>query len=185
MQRRRALFLDADYAVKSGQTYARLFVKGKKATRLLYPYDPYFYADADEGERAGIEALSVKSRDGQAIRPKRTEFAEKILAGERKRLLRVYCHEPRHVPLLRAAIPFPCYESEIPFGRRFMMDFGLVPFSVISYEREGRTIRKFLGSSAGNPYMLRRLSFDTEVYNPVGAPRPSRDPIIMFKVVLF
>lgn len=180
MQRRRALVLDADYTIRGGQTYARLFVKGKKATRLHYPYDPYFYADVDENERGAIESLSVKTRDGQAIRPKRTEFVEKILSGERKRLLRVYCHEPHHVPLLREAVPFPCYESEIPFGRRFMMDFGLVPFSIISYEREGRTIRKFLRSREGSPFMLRRLSFDTEVYNPLGAPRPSKDPIIMF-----
>jgi len=180
MQRRRALFLDADYIVKGGQTFARLLVKGKKATRLHYPYDPYFYADANESERGAIESLSAKTRDGQAIRPKGVEFVEKILFGERKRLLRIYCHEPRHVPILRDAVPFPCYESEIPFGRRFMMDFGLAPFSIISYEREGRTITKFLGSREGNPYMLRRLSFDTEVYNPAGAPRPSRDPVIMF-----
>ncbi|MCX6768933.1 MAG: hypothetical protein NTY83_03805, partial [Candidatus Micrarchaeota archaeon] len=136
MQRRRALFLDADYAIKRGQTYARLFVKGKKSTRLHYPYDPYFYADVNEGERGAIENLSVKARDGQVVRPKRTEFVEKILFGDRKRLLRIYCHEPRHVPILREAIPFPCYESEIPFGRRFMMDLGIVPLSVISYERE-------------------------------------------------
>ncbi|MEW5996704.1 MAG: DNA-directed DNA polymerase [Candidatus Micrarchaeota archaeon] len=180
MPARRALFIDADYAIRDGQTYARLLVKGKKATRLLFPYDPYFYVDADEDERAAVESLSVKTRDGREVRPRRTEFAEKILAGEKKRLLRVFCHEPRHVPVLREAVPFPCYEAEIHFGRRFMMDFGLVPFSVISYEREGRIIKKFLGSRGGDPSMLRRLAFDTEVYNPAGAPRPSRDPIIMF-----
>lgn len=180
MRRRKALFIDADYAVREGKCYARLLVKGKKTATLYFQYDPYFYADVDEAGRKAIESLSVKGKDGTPISPKRTEFAERILDGEPKRLLRVLCHEPHHVPILREAIPFPCYEYGIHYGRRFMMDFSLVPFSVISYEREGRQIRRFLKSSPGDPRMLKRLAFDTEVYNPVGAPRPSKDPIIMF-----
>ncbi len=180
MPARRALFIDADYAVKNGQAYARLLLKGKRTTRLYYPYDPYFYADAGEQGRGAIESLSLKTKEGSEIRPKRTEFVEKSLSGEKKRLLKIYCHEPRHVPILKEAVPFPCYEYSIPFGRRFMMDFGIIPFSVISYEREGRIIKKFLKSSAGDPSVLRRLAFDTEVYNPAGAPRPSKDPVIMF-----
>ncbi|MDD2655362.1 MAG: DNA-directed DNA polymerase [Candidatus ainarchaeum sp.] len=180
MERRKALFIDADYVVRAGKCYARLLVKGKKTAFLYFQHDPYFYADVDEAGKRAIESLSVKGEDGTAVSPKRTEFAERILDGEPKRLLRVICHEPRHVPILREAIPFPCYEYGIHYGRRFMMDFSLVPFSVISYERDGRRISRFLKSSPGDPRMLRRLAFDTEVYNPLGAPRPSKDPIIMF-----
>jgi DNA polymerase I len=180
MQRRKALFIDADYVVREGKCYARLLVKGKKTTFLYFQHDPYFYADVDEAGRKAIESLSLKGKDGSAVSPRRTEFVEKILEGVPKRLLRVVCREPGHVPILREAIPFPCYEYGIHYGRRFMMDFSLVPFSVISYEREGRQIRRFLKSSPGDPHMLNRLAFDTEVYNPLGAPRPSKDPIIMF-----
>ncbi|MFA5412436.1 MAG: DNA-directed DNA polymerase [Candidatus Micrarchaeia archaeon] len=180
MERRKALFIEADYAVREGKCYARLLVKGKKTAMLYFQYDPYFYADVDEAGRKAVESLSLKGKDGTPISPKRTEFVERILDGVPKRLLRVLCHEPHHVPILREAIPFPCYEYGIHYGRRFMMDFSLVPFSVISYEREGRQIKRFLKSSPGDPRMLNRLAFDTEVYNPVGAPRPSKDPIIMF-----
>ncbi|HNT60901.1 MAG TPA: 3'-5' exonuclease, partial [Candidatus Bilamarchaeaceae archaeon] len=157
--RRKALFIDADYVMRGGCCHARLFLKGRRAARLYFPYDPYFYADVDEGGRKAVESLCIKAETGEAISPKRTEFVEKILEGGKKRLLRVYCREPRHVPLLRAAMPFPCYEYGIPFGRRFMMDFSIIPFSVISYEREGKTITRFLGSSPGSPGMLNRLAF--------------------------
>ena len=177
--RRKALLVNVDYVVRNGQTYARLFVKGKKASTLYYPYDPYFYVDAEEGRAQAIYDTVVKAKDGAVVSPKRVETEERELGGEKKKLLKVFCNEPRHVPILEEAMGDPCYEYKIPYGRRFMMDFGLVPLSVVRYERQGRIIKEFLGTSEGDPYSLNRLAFDIETYNPEGAPRTSRDPIIM------
>ena len=177
--RRKAVFLSADYTIRNGQTYARLFLKGKTAVTLYYPYDPYFYVEAGEGRKGEIEKVVAKAKDGSVVYPKKVEKVEKLLKGKKSPLLKVYCNRPGDVPVLGDAVPHPCYEYSIPYGRRFMMDFGLVPFSVISYEREGRVIKEFLGSREGDPLSLNRLAFDTEVYNPIGAPRPAKDPLLM------
>lgn len=181
MVRRKAVFLDADYVFRNGRTYARLLVKGKKATRLLYAYDPYFYADAP-GKEAEIAKLAVR-KGGEKISPKRVEIVEKIFFGEKKELLKICCSKPSDVVALREAVPFKCYEHGVHYARRFMMDFNIAPFSIIEYEREGREIKKFMkiyeNEKLGARVPLRKMAFDIETYNPLGAPRERKDPVIM------
>ncbi|MBN2477858.1 DNA polymerase, partial [Candidatus Micrarchaeota archaeon] len=107
------------------------------------------------------------------------EIVERMVGAEKKKLLKVFCSQPSDVPLLRAAIPFTAYEFRIPFAKRFMMDFGLVPFTRISYEREGKILKKIKSFTETEDYNLTTLAFDTEVYNPLGKPREKLDPVIM------
>ncbi|VVB98004.1 DNA polymerase [uncultured archaeon] len=181
MVRRKAVFLDADYVYRNKRTYARLLVKGKKTTRLYYAYDPYFLCDAVEKE-ADIAKIAV-NKGGELVRVKRVEIVEKALRGENKKLLKVYCDKPADVVVLRQAIPFKCYEHGIHYSRRFMLDFNIMPFSVLEYEREGREIKKFLKIGENEKLEaevpLRKLAFDIETYNPLGAPREKKDPVVM------
>ncbi|MEM4272043.1 MAG: DNA-directed DNA polymerase [Candidatus Bilamarchaeaceae archaeon] len=179
MVKRKAILLGADYVVRKGQTYVRLEVKGKKACRLYCKYDPYFYVDAPQEAKALLEKITARSKEGKVIFAKSIEIAEKELMGKPRKVFKVYCSEPAHVPMLREKVEFPCYEDGIPFGKRFLMDFGLVPLSIIRYEREGRMIRKFLGSLGQGGEMLNAFAFDIETYNPEGVPRESSDPAIM------
>jgi len=176
---KKAVLLSSDYVVDKGQTFARLEVKGKCASTLLYKYDPYFYVEAPLEAKADIARTLAKAKDGEMISPKSVEVVERELRGERKKILKVHCKAPRDVPTLQEQIEFPCYEYSIPFGRRFLMDFGLVPLSVIHYEREGQYINKFLKSAEHAGERLNTLAFDIETYNPDGAPRMARDPVIM------
>ncbi|MDD5337555.1 MAG: DNA polymerase domain-containing protein [Candidatus ainarchaeum sp.] len=181
MVKRKAVFLDADYTYRDGRTYARLLVKGKRVCRLLYPYDPYFYTDAMEKKdeiaklavRKGVDVASVK----------KVEVVEKIVAGEAKKMLKIYCNKPSDVVVLRDVIPFRCYEHGIHYARRFMMDFNIAPFAIIEYEREGHEIKKFLKISEDekleSKIHLSKMAFDIETYNPLGAPREKKDPAIM------
>lgn len=178
MVKRRAYFLDADYTIHNDETYLRLLLKGRVTTRLLYRYDPYFYVDAPEGRENDLLKLQAKSKDGRTRTPLRYEWVERTLRGAPKKILKLYCRIPPDVPLIRALVPFPCYEHNIPFGRRWMMDAQVSPFDVLTYEREKNRIRQFLGKKEGRP-QLSALAFDIETYNPVGAPREAKDPIIM------
>jgi DNA polymerase I len=54
----------------------------------------------------------------------------------------------------------------------------LVPLYIVTYEREGRFIKRIISVKAGEP-KLSSMSFDIETYNPAGAPRMEKDPIIM------
>lgn len=177
--RRKAVLLGIDYTVRDGRTYARLEVKGRRGAVLFHRYDPYFYVDAPPSAMGEIEKTAGKAKDGEIVSPKRVEEAVGELYGEKKKLLKVYCNAPRDVPVLSEAVGYPCFEYSIPFGKRVLMDFGLVPLSVIKYERRGKYISKFLGAGGPAPRRLESLAFDIETYNPHGASRPSKDPAIM------
>lgn len=179
MVRKKAYFLDADAAIKDGNSYVRLLLKGKKPVYLYYRYDPYFYVDAGNERAEEISKIMVRARkEDEIVSPLKVEPFEKEVFGKKKTLLRVFCKKPQHVPILRSAIAYQCYEYNIPFFKRFMMDFKMVPFSVVEYEREGNIIKKFVSITPGEP-KLNKLAFDIETYNPQGAPREKVDPVIM------
>jgi len=177
--RKKAVLLSSGYGIQEGQTFARLEVKGKCGSTLYYKYDPYFYVDAPLGAKAALMGIVAKAKDGEIVSPKRIEQVERELNGEKKKLLKLYCNAPRDVPVIEDKIDFPCYEYSIPFGRRFLMDFGLVPLSVIHYEREGQYVTKFIKSAEHAGWRLNTMAFDLETHNPEGGPRMNKDPIIM------
>jgi DNA polymerase I len=179
MKKRKAYLLDVDYTVKSGKTYIRLLVKGKtRKTRLYYQYDPYFYAQVPHERIEELLNMTAYAKDGSSISPKDVTEVEMFDGQKEKKLAKIICKQPSDVPLLRAAIPFPCYEFSIPFARRFIFDYGLIPLGIIKYERDKAIIKRIISSEAGKP-KLKTLAFDIETYNPLGAPREKIDPVIM------
>jgi DNA polymerase I len=178
ISRKRAFFIDAGYMVRGGKTYVTLILKGKKTVKRFYQYDPYFYVEAPiERKDDLLQARGVK-KSGEIVMPIRVEVAERKVGQETKKMLKLFCREPSHVPAVKAAIPFPCYEYNIPFSRRFIFDMGLTPLSVIRYEREKRVIKRIIGVQQEDP-KLSVMSFDIETYNPQGAPREEKDPVVM------
>jgi len=175
---KKAYFIDADYVVHKEDVYIRLYVKGKKLCRVYYKYEPYFYVDAPSKEKETIARVKAQTKTGETARVDRVEEVKKIVNGTEKKLLRVYCKKPSYVPELKATIPFNCYEYSIPFAKRFMFDFELVPFSLITYDREGKFITKIIKQKE-TEMSLSVLAFDIETYNPRGAPREQIDPAIM------
>lgn len=171
--------MDVDYTVRKGQAYIRLLVKGKsRKTRLYYRFDPYFYAEVPPERAEELLNMVAYAKDGSAISPKDVEQKEMLYGQQKKRLVKVICKQPSDVPALRAAIPFPCYEFAIPFSRRFIFDTGLSPLGIIKYERDGQLVKRIISCEEGNPG-LKKLAFDIETYNPLGAPREKIDPVIM------
>ena len=170
--------MDADYIIRNNETYVRLLVKGKGGVYLFYRYEPYFYVDAPEGKEEELLKLEARRKDGQTVTPLRVELVEKEVQGKRKKLLKLYCHIPPDVPLIKEQIAYTCYEYRIPFARRWMLDMQISPFDIITYERKGRIIKKIVKKEPGHPD-LTTLAFDIETYNPVGSPREKKDPVIM------
>jgi DNA polymerase I len=175
-----ALLIDVDYSVREGKTKVRLLMKGKKKMFRLYDdYEPYFYLDAPKSEKETIEKTSTNFR-GSVAKVVRVEEHEIQFGAHKKKLLKIYAEHPFHVPALRDALKdYEAYEHRIPFGKRYMIDKGLAPFTLVTYERERQQIRKILKVRESGPVKLRMLAFDIETYNPHGAPRPELDPAIM------
>ncbi|MEM4215571.1 MAG: DNA-directed DNA polymerase [Candidatus Anstonellales archaeon] len=176
MVRRKAYLIDVGYTTKNGGTYIKLILKGKKYCRLYFPYDPYFFSD--------IPITKIKPGVYNGARIKRVEESEKFFGNEKKRLTKIYAESPKDVPKLREYIyhklGYECYEYDIVFTKRFLSDFSLTPLSLITYERDGRFIKKFISCDNENTVEFeKRMGFDIEVYNPHGAPDAKKDPVIM------
>ncbi|MEM2908908.1 MAG: DNA-directed DNA polymerase [Candidatus Bilamarchaeaceae archaeon] len=177
MKIRKAFLLSLGYVIKGSRTYVSLLLKGKKTVKRYYQCDPYFLVDAPAAVKDDIKKISVEQK-GKMITPLAVEETERLVKLKKKKFLKVLCREPSHVPLLKRAIPYPCYEFEIPFVRRFLFDMQLTPNWLIRYEREGKIIRKILSCEPVTP-SLKTLAFDIETYNPLGTPRPKKDPVLI------
>ncbi|MEM4633655.1 MAG: DNA-directed DNA polymerase [Candidatus Anstonellaceae archaeon] len=182
--RRKAILIDADYAIIDGKATIRLLMKGKRFFRLYAEYRPYFYLDAPESAKEEIMAIKAQSK-GQEVSPVQAERVRKSVLGIEKEVWKVYCKRPYDVPLISQALSkkYPCFEKDIPFGRRYLIDHGLVPFSAIIYEREGKWLRRIIRSFPSSA-KLKTMAFDIETYNPGGMPRPEKDEIIMISYEL-
>ncbi|MBI5227460.1 ribonuclease H-like domain-containing protein [Candidatus Micrarchaeota archaeon] len=176
--KRKAYFIDAGYSVKKGKTYVTLTLKGKKTVKLYYQYDPYFIVDAPMEKADELLKIKIRRKDGQQAGFLRIEEIERHVGLEKKKLLKAYCQEPSDVPIIRTTVPFPTYEDNIPFGKRFVFDMQLGPLYIMHYERTGRLITKIKSVKAGEP-KLSAMAFDIETYNPGGAPIEEKDPIVM------
>jgi len=179
----KALFVDVSYRTRGSKPVLTLIFKGKKFFRIHdSSFEPYFYLHSDdlEGARKAVEQISVEDR-GRVVKIKRIEKVKKILSGKEQELLKIVCHHPTDVPILREEVKSfgTTYEYNIPFTRRYIIDKGLVPLAMVEFEREGKELKKIVRIYDAPAVKLNTLAFDIETYNPQGAPRPAKDHVLM------
>ena len=173
---RKAFLLDVFFKQCGQQSCVELLVKGKVRTKLLYPFDPYFYVQVGDARvKDKVERVTV-THGNDVVKVKRVEVVEKRLGLDKGLFLKVYVHHPSHVPILAKVMPFPVFEYKIPYLHRFLIDHDIGP--VIKYVRKGRYIKRFLPCQCAAPN-LTTMAFDIEVYNPFGKPREAEDPVII------
>lgn len=176
----KATLIDVDYKIMGGRTVVRLLMKGKRFFRLYDRHEPYFYCDAPAGAEKEIMGVKALGRDRE-VAPVKCERVKMSVLGHDKEIWKVYCERPYDVPHVSgaiAALKHACYENNIPFGRRYLIDRELTPFMQLVYTRDGRFIRKIL-KKRDAAVQLRTMAYDIETYNPKGMPRPDKDEIIM------
>lgn len=171
----RYLLLDADYETQDGKAILKLCLKNEKS---LIAYDssflPYFYVIARESIIEKLKKFNIVN----------VEKERKKIFGSEVELLKVFLNHPQEVPSLREKIKDEeIYEYDILFVRRYLIDKGLIPLNYVDIEGEitkGKLlISKISPVEEASTPKLKVLAFDIEVYNPMGAPRPEKDPIIM------
>jgi DNA polymerase I len=179
----KGILIDVSYRTKGSQPVITLIFKGKRFFRIYdRSFEPYFYLDVEDAVDAKkiIEQLLVEEK-GSVIKVKRVEKVKLLLSGKERELLKIICNHPREVPVLREELKKlgTTYEHNIPFTRRYIIDKGLTPLGVVEFEREGKELKKIIKIYDAPSLKFNTLSFDIETYNPQGAPRPSKDPVIM------
>jgi DNA polymerase I/DNA polymerase-2 len=134
--------LDADY-VDENQSIIRLFCKGnngKTIVALDYDFEPYFYILPKQGKENEVKKRveAIKS-----IKIKRVETVEKILFGNKRRFVKVFCFFSTDVPKVRDIVKEwddleEEYEYSINFYKRYLIDNQIENWIDI----EGKEIKK-------------------------------------------
>ncbi len=188
------LLLDNDYVEEETRPCIRLFLKskGEMITALDPSFEPYLYVVADEPERV---ARMINKLQVQDFKPKSLELVNRTFLGRKVKAIKVSFYRPGDMPSLRHEMhDFPgvkeIYEFDIPQARRYLIDRGLAPMAGVKISGktiERRGVKAVLLDAPPVPAKvseqdLNIMSFDIEVYNPVGAPRQEKDPILMISL---
>lgn len=181
----KAFLIDCDYITREGKAVIRLIMKRNRFLRIYDSrFEPYFYANPRDGNMDALKAAvsRIITSDGrEAIKAERLETEDKLLFGKKVTLLKIFCRHPSHVRILREHVRrlADVYEADIVFPRRYLIDGGLVPYDFLEFAREGKELREILSRGESEGLKLNTLAFDIETYNPLGLPRPDKDPVIM------
>lgn len=187
------IVIDVDYMNFEDSAYIRLMFKGEDEKPYeIYDKDfmSYFYLVPYSGISLSEVMGTYTEDNGKRISVAKAEEVTKKIFGKETVAYKVYTKNPMHVPKLSAAMAHMgvAYENNIVFARRYIIDKGITPFSYYSaeIEREGKIwVLKKISSKEDNPggpagwASLNSFCFDIETYNPQGASRPEKDPILM------
>ena len=194
----KGLLFDVDYAEEEAQPRIRLFLKsgGETIVAIDPTFEQYLYVTANDPRKVArlISKLEL-SEHGRTVKLKSIDIVKRTFLGRETDAIKVTFHHPRDMPPLRHAMrELPdikeIYEFDIPSARRYLVDRDLTPMSGISIHgavehRDG--IKVLMLDSPPKPVELPKqdlnvMSFDIEVFNPIGTPRPDKDPIIMISL---
>jgi len=126
--------LDTDYTDENGKSVIRLFCKdknGKTIVALDYNFEPYFYILPKQGKENEVKKKVEEQRE---IKIKRAEIVEKIISGEKRNFVKVFCFLSTDVPKVRdiakrwekerggTGIVEEEYEYSLSFYKRWLID---------------------------------------------------------------
>ena len=195
METKQFVLLDIDYITKNRIPVIRLFGKlieengeGSKIIALDRRFKPYIYIHPNNVDDC-IKELAVLELEVEKLRRKDN--------GKLKNFLKVTLKHPQDIYKLRDKIldlksVEEIREHDIPFYRRYLIDKGLFPMSIV--EVHGKILNFNRSSSDGKCIFevhsepqnlgsslkeLNMLSFNIEACNPDGMPKVKEDPIII------
>ncbi|MGC8676145.1 MAG: DNA-directed DNA polymerase [Candidatus Micrarchaeia archaeon] len=183
----RGIIIDIDTPSEGSRSVVRLTLKTQQGIKTVYDYGflPYLYllpmnASIDADKIAGIKVPSGNAYAGVS----KVEKKEMNLFGRQVSVLKVYADDAKSIPALKEYLEEfgTCYEYDIPFWKRYLIDKDISPLYGVALEaseRDGKLIVDSIKSEEVTGIELTHLCFDIETYNPKSTPRMDVDPIIM------
>ncbi len=192
----RFYLLDITYREGGGKPVIWMFGRTSDGKQICVTDDtfrPYFYVLPKKDIKEKLMKVYAEKKGAKYVVTGIEEVKKKIL-GKEESILKVYVSFPKGVPLIRDAVKDwadvkACYEYDIKYSRRYMIDRGLTPFMLVEAEGEqssekakvavikAETVRQHSDETLKDPKVL---SLDIETYNPKGKEvNPEEDPIIM------
>lgn len=173
--------LDADYFDDEGKSVIRLFCKdgSKTVVCLDRGFYPYFLVLPKKGKE---KLLKKRAENIKSLEIVKADLVEKVLDGERRKLVKVYCSLSTDVPKARDIVKGwkelveECYEYSINFYKRYLIDKKIEGWiDVEGMETKGNyqadrviNIKKIKPLKITKTPKLKLLSFDIEVVEEGG-----------------
>ncbi|MBL7051157.1 ribonuclease H-like domain-containing protein [Candidatus Woesearchaeota archaeon] len=201
---------DLDYKEVDNNSVVYLFgrsSKGKRITVIDDTFIPYFLVKSkQEGDfdnlmtKIGKLKLEEDQKSFSGVEKQinyevlKTENITKKSSGKEINLIKVYVNNYKAISKISKIVQEwdsikQIYEHDIPFLRRYLVDKGITPITLVEVEGEfiaqksrgevfkAKSIKQFSEDAIKEPRML---GFDIETYNPDGkAIEPDKYPIIM------
>ncbi len=179
--------LDIDYVVLEKRSLIRITLRRGEEVYTAYDssFYPYFYlvpssASITNEMLKGVSAFNDQGR----VEPHEIGEAQLSVHGRPQRVFKIEVESSRDVPKMSEAFREfgECHEHDIVFWKRYMIDKEISPMSgasMIVHEEGGRLMVDSIKGTEAEGQELRAISFDIETYNPLGAPRPEKDEVIM------
>lgn len=190
--------LDIIYKTADNRPIIHLYGRtadGKQICAIDTSFRPYFYAIPKSGTRIKdkIKKLELEYNN-EKFCVVDAEMVSKEILGQKRDALKIYINLPKGVPLIKDILKDwdsieSVYEYDIKFTRRYLIDKGITPLSLITIEGEivsGKSKVPMI-EIKGEPEIsgesmqdMKVLALDIETYNPRGKrSNPDKDPIIM------
>ncbi len=181
------IIVDVDYVITENRSIIRITLRQKD--RIYSLYDPSFYPhfyilpSSAAISREMLEKVEIFN-EGEKISVHSVEEKEISIQGKKTRVFRVATANSKNVPKLsEALLEFgERYEHDVIFWKRYLIDKEVSPMSgvrITAREENGKLIVEDIKKAEIGKPELKSLCFDIETYNPLGVPRPERDPVIM------
>jgi DNA polymerase elongation subunit (family B) len=195
--------VDATYDVVNGKPHVHLFgrtASGEQVCVIDQRFEPYFYVIPKPGGDPAADLLKLrKEHYGETYSIVRAERVQKTLLEKPVQALKVFTNVPKAVAALKddvRALPGveSVHEADILFVRRYLVDTGITPLTLVTVEGEPATepalrvpaIRAARITPAGEATLAkpRVLAVDIETYNPAGKHvNAEQHPIVMLALV--
>src|SRR5271157_3339265 len=183
------VILDVDYVNLSRRSTIRVTLKSKGGVRALLDtgFSPHFYLVPSNGslQAETLSSLNIFSEMNERIEITKVEKADRNLRGKSVSAFAIYTRDAKDVPRLKDYMKEfgECYEYDIPFWKRYVIDRGISPLSgarVRAHESDqGLIIDEITKSEEDLDVKLSHVCFDIETYNASTSSDPRRDPVLM------
>lgn len=159
------IVFDVDYTINNNHGVIRLLCKDKNGKTIIFEddkFDSYFYIYTNSTDNV---VKKIKEYDfGEIGKIKDALVTEKLLDGNRVKIVKVIVENPRDIPNIRNVVKEwkevkEEYEYAISFVYRYLLDKQIQPMKWISIDDKGNI--KDLGKEIDVDFKI--LAFDIEV----------------------
>ncbi|MEM4567378.1 MAG: DNA polymerase II [Sulfolobales archaeon] len=195
---------DVSYEVVGKEPHILLWGIDESGERVVIRdkgFRPYFYVVPSDEVELGRLVSEIRRLSSAKSPITNVEVVSRKLFGRPLNVVKVTTVIPEAVREYREAVKkiggvADVLEADIRFSMRYMIDKGLTPCSwfeaevvevrkhpSLSVSKEYEVVGEFKPLPIHKPPNIKVLAFDIEVYNPRGAPKPERDPVIIIAMM--